>query len=66
MAEPVYFYSRIGDFGALSNFAPPGLRVEGKFWPTVEHYFQAQKFTDETCRERIRLAASPKDAKLLG
>jgi hypothetical protein len=38
-------------------------------WPTVEHYFQAQKFLDPEMadyRERIRNAASLKDARVLG
>jgi ribA/ribD-fused uncharacterized protein len=35
-------------------------------WPSVEHFFQAQKFKDLVYRERIRLANSPMDAKTLG
>ena len=38
-------------------------------WPTVEHYFQAQKFVlpaGAEHRERIRSAASAKQAKALG
>lgn len=32
----------------------------------MEHYFQAQKFFDPKHRERIRTAASPQHAKVLG
>lgn len=53
-------------FFELSNFCPPGLEENGVYWPTVEHYFQAQKFSDAAFRERIRRAASPKDAREFG
>lgn len=65
-AEPVYFYTRSMPFFELSNFCPPGLEEHGVYWPTVEHYFQAQKFSDAAFRERIRRAASPKDAREFG
>jgi ribA/ribD-fused uncharacterized protein len=64
--EPIYFYSKTGPFYELSNFAPFGFECDGTFWPTVEHFFQAQKFTDPTYRERIRIAHTPKDARALG
>lgn len=67
--EPIYFYSRTGPYSELSNFAPYGLEADGVYWPTVEHYFQAQKFSGPQLaeyRERIRRAQSPKLAKQLG
>jgi ribA/ribD-fused uncharacterized protein len=69
MARPIRFFSRNDDYSELSNFAPYGFEEDGVCWPTVEHYFQAQKFPVEKCeaqRERIRSARSPKDAKTLG
>lgn len=62
----IYFYSTIDKYGALSNFSPHGVKLNGDWWPTVEHFFQAQKFEDESHREKIRVARSPKDAKSLG
>jgi len=64
--EPIYFYSKTMAFWGLSNFSPPGIEVEGEFWPTVEHFFQAQKFNEHEVRERIRRAPSPKEARALG
>lgn len=64
--QPVYFYTRSMPYFELSNFCPPGLEDGGVYWPTVEHFFQAQKFSDVAYRERIRRAASPKDARELG
>lgn len=62
----IYFYSNIDKYGAFSNFSPYGVHLENAWWPTVEHFFQAQKFRDEAHREKIRVARTPKDAKTLG
>jgi N-glycosidase YbiA len=66
MDQPIYFYTKTGAFFELSNFAPFGFEAYGVYWSTVEHYFQAQKFLDNAHRERIRKAASPRDARALG
>jgi N-glycosidase YbiA len=65
----IFFFSRNSEFSAFSNFAPYGFEQEGIFWPTVEHYFQAQKFPGAHMapyRDRIRGAPSPQAAKVLG
>jgi ribA/ribD-fused uncharacterized protein len=66
MAEPLYFYTKTMPFWGLSNFAPPGFESDGVFWPTVEHFFQAQKFESLEIRDRIRRALTPKEARALG
>ncbi len=69
MSAPIRFFSRTAAYAELSNFAPFGFELDGLYWPTVEHYFQAQKFLGPDAsahRERIRTAASPKAAKTLG
>ncbi len=66
MSNPIHFFSKSQAHFWLSNFAPYGFEGDGVYWPTVEHYFQAQKFDDVGHRERIRLAGSPKQAKALG
>ena len=40
--------------------------MDGKWWATVEHYFQAQKFHDKEYQEKIRNVATPKAAASLG
>ncbi|MGL4236894.1 NADAR family protein [Tabrizicola sp.] len=64
--DAIYFYSQTEAFSEFSNFAPFGVELDGLWWPTVEHYFQAQKFEDAGYREQIRRARRPKDAKALG
>ncbi|MEJ6395362.1 NADAR family protein [Gymnodinialimonas sp. 2305UL16-5] len=68
MAEPdtIYFYAQTDAYSEFSNFAPYGVEMDGVYWSTVEHYFQAQKFGDPDYAEQIRRAAKPKDAKALG
>jgi ribA/ribD-fused uncharacterized protein len=62
----IYFYTPRDEYGCFSNFSPYGIELDGRYWPTVEHYFQAQKFIDKAHRERIATARTPKDAKTLG
>lgn len=62
----IQFYTAGDEYGCFSNFSPHGVELEGRYWPTVEHYFQAQKFTDQMHRDRILRARTPKDAKTLG
>jgi ribA/ribD-fused uncharacterized protein len=64
--ETIYFYSKTMAYWGLSNFSPPGIEVGEVFWPTVEHYFQAQKFNEPEVREKIRRAPTPKEARALG
>jgi N-glycosidase YbiA len=63
----IYFYDpRDPATGFLSNFYRAPFQLDGFEWQTVEHYYQAQKFEDAACCERIRLAATPREAKNLG
>lgn len=66
MTDPIYFYAQTDPFAEFSNFAPYGVEMDGLWWRTVEHYFQAMKFEDAPYRARIRRAHKPKDAKGLG
>ena len=36
-----------GEYAFLSNFYPSTFILDGKIYPTVEHYFQAQKTTNK-------------------
>lgn len=62
----IHFFSKSAAFREFSNFAPFPFELDGLRWPTVEHYFQAQKFLDAEYRARIRTARSPAEAKALG
>lgn len=62
----IYFYAVSAPYGEFSNFALYPIRLKGQTWPTSEHYFQAQKFTDATYRNKIRKARSPMKAAEMG
>ena len=55
----IEFYSTREAYGAFSNFAPHSIELDRVRWPTVEHYFQAQKFAGTPHVEAIRQAPSP-------
>lgn len=64
---PIEFYSKLPAYREFSNFFPSAFDLDGKRWPTVEHYFQAQKFTaNPEYQEEIRVAKTPEKAKSLG
>jgi ribA/ribD-fused uncharacterized protein len=66
MVGAIRFYRADDEYGFLSNFALYSIKLDGKEWPTSEHYFQAQKFLDEVVQEEIRNALTPKEAARLG
>ncbi|WP_082707282.1 GTP cyclohydrolase II RibA [Shewanella frigidimarina] len=61
----INFYHSDQPWGELSNFSNHAIFIKNKIWPTVEHFYQAQKFTGTNIEERIRLAATPTLAKQL-
>ena len=64
---PIYFYgSKEQPYGCFSNFSAHGFELDGLWWPTSEHYFQAQKFAGTPHVEEVRRAQSPKQAAMRG
>lgn len=62
----IRFY-RSGDaYGYFSNFSRHPIDLDGKIWPTTEHYFQAQKFVGTEHEEIVRAATGPGEAARLG
>jgi len=65
--ETVKFYSNSETFKELSNFFPAKFTLDGKEYPTVEHYFQAMKFpANPAFQDQIVAAKTPAAAKKLG
>lgn len=73
LAEPIipadnrilYFGRDRAAFRFLSHFWPSPIELDNKSWPTVEHYYQAQKCHDLAYREAVRVAPAPAVAKRL-
>ena len=66
MSDVITFYRIHEPHGCFSNFAPYPVEIDGLVWPTTEHYYQAQKFSDPAYQERIRCDKHPSAAKGLG
>ncbi|NDJ61806.1 MAG: NADAR family protein [Chloroflexi bacterium] len=64
----IYFYStRAVPYGVFSNFSRHGIEIDGVYYKTSEHYFQAMKFSHSPQdMEDVRRAATPKEAATLG
>ncbi|MFF2912098.1 NADAR family protein [Paenibacillus sp. NPDC057934] len=62
----INFYETDKAYGCFSNFAKYPIELEGKTWPTSEHYFQAKKFAGTEHEEQVRLAPTPMGAARMG
>jgi N-glycosidase YbiA len=62
----IWFYATRDAYGAFSNFSAHPVRMNGKVWPTSEHYFQAQKFAGTEHEEAVGKARSPMLAARMG
>ncbi len=63
----IRFYSVNAEYGWLSNFLRDyPVAIDGKVWPTVEHYYQAQKFKDRKTQKRIQRCQTPMQAARIG
>jgi ribA/ribD-fused uncharacterized protein len=66
--EPIeFFYKLENPYKVFSLSYSAAFSLDGKVWPTVTHYFQAQKFpSDPVYQETIRTSKRPEEAKKLG
>jgi hypothetical protein len=64
----IYFYSaHESTYGCFSNFSAHGVKLNGIYWKTTEHYFQAMKFIHSPQNmEAVRRASTPRDAANIG
>lgn len=66
--EDTIFVHRTDPKELLGVFSEHPIELEGKTWPTVEHYFQAMKFFESNPEysEKIRNAPNAKAARRMG
>ena len=65
---PIRFSSKLdNEYHGFSTFAKSLVTINGKRYPTVEHYYQAMRFpTDLEWQEAIRVSPTPAKARQLG
>ena len=56
------FYSRSRPYGEFSNFALFPIFVDGQWWPTSEHYYQAMKYEEKDLIAWVQVAPDPMEA----
>ena len=61
--DAILFYDDYKPYYEFTNFAKIGFDLDGHYWPTSEHYFQAQKFKDHSSIQyKIRNLPGARDA----
>jgi GTP cyclohydrolase II len=60
----IRFYHSDQPWGQLSNFSRHAVFLRGKVWPTLEHFYQGQKFVGRSHEEMIRRCQTPMLAKI--
>lgn len=66
MQLDIFFWTRHDEHGYCSNFYRSPIKMNGKVYPTVEHYYQASKTLILEEHEMVRLLPTPKEAKFAG
>jgi len=64
-SNSIHFYHSDQAWGEFSNFSQHAIYLQGQIWRTTEHFYQSQKFQNTEYQEKVRLAASPMQAKLM-
>ncbi|CAF3343049.1 unnamed protein product [Rotaria socialis] len=58
----INFYDLNGPYAEFCNWYPAPMELDGRTWPTVEHYFQAQKYVfDQAHFECISQLTTPQE-----
>lgn len=61
--NPELDFYRAGDaYGEFSNFSGFPVFIDGEWWSTSEHYYQAQKYETEALRNWVQFAPTPMEA----
>lgn len=62
----IKFYKVVNSYGLFSNFALTPIESKGVIYPTVEHYYQSQKFEDAKDQQEIIDSPTPAEARRRG
>lgn len=62
----IKFYKTRDPYGFMSNYYKARFFIYSRWWPSVEHAYQAQKCTDPAEYDAIHQTVRSDDARLLG
>ena len=62
----IEFYREEGELGYLANYSNYGFTVDGIYYPTAEHFYQASKFDNPEIIEKILACKTPREAACCG
>ncbi len=62
----VDFYREEGELGYLANYSNYGFTVDGVYYPTVEHFYQASKFDNPEIIQKILSCKTAREAASVG
>jgi len=57
------YVSRTDADNPLSSYSSHAFELDGDTWPSVEHYYQANKFEDESIKESIKTTSNAEEAR---
>ncbi len=62
----VDFYREEGELGYLANYSDYGFMVDGVYYPTAEHFYQASKFDNPEIIQKILSCKTAREAASVG
>ncbi len=62
----VDFYREEGELGYLANYSDYGFTVDGVYYPTAEHFYQASKFDNPEIIQKILSCKTAREAASVG
>ncbi len=57
------YVSRTDSDNPLSSYSNHSFELDASTWPSVEHYYQANKFSDDAIKASIKAAKTPEEAR---
>ena len=60
------FYKEQGPLGYLASYSNHGFTINGIYYKTVEHFYQASKYNDPVIINKILSCNTPKEASIIG
>ena len=66
ISDTLVFQDNADTYYEFSNMYPRTIKINGQYWPSAEHYYQAQQFQQAQDQQAIRRARTPEAARALG